>query len=127
VNTVAGRIIVKESGAGVPDLLVVLFDFDPAAHPEEVIAGAEPFGGPGGSSAPSIAIVVSTPPGADRLASVLTDANGRFEITYEDDAFNVGTANERRPDLLLFVLAPEEPGKKFEDRILYTSILIINK
>jgi hypothetical protein len=115
MNTVAGRIVVKESGVGIPDLIVVLFDVDPTSAREELIPGAE---------APPMERVerAERSPGVDRLASVLTDANGAFEVTFDDAEFRIGTPEERRPDLDLLVLAPEEPRKKFEERILYSSV-----
>lgn len=115
MNTIAGRIIVKESGAGIPDLLVVLYDFDPATRTEELIPDAEPL--PGGQASSTDGSRM----GADRLASMLTDANGAFRVTFDDAEFKISTPDERRPDLLIVVLAPEEPGKKFEERILYSS------
>jgi len=34
-NTISGKIILKESGIGIPDLLVVIYDLDPSTKPEE--------------------------------------------------------------------------------------------
>jgi len=38
MNKVSGKIMLKESGVGIPDLLVILFNIDPKTQPEEIIA-----------------------------------------------------------------------------------------
>lgn len=57
MNVVSGRVVVKESGVGVPDLLVVVYDVDPGTRSEDE---ADDRGGGIG----------------DRLGSRLTDAAG---------------------------------------------------
>jgi|GEM_PF-2979475 len=37
MNTVQGKIVVKETGAGCANLLVVIYDLDPNTRPEELI------------------------------------------------------------------------------------------
>lgn len=106
---IAGWVVVKESGLGVPRLLVVINDLDPRTVPEE----AELGGAAGSSYAARLG-------GGDRLGSVLTGPDGAFELTYENTEFQVRN-DERRPDLLVSVLAPEEPGQEPEARVLYTS------
>jgi hypothetical protein len=99
MNTIRGWVIVKESGLGVPRLLVEILDCDPNTSGEE----------PGPSS------------DGDRLGCVVTNTpDGSFELAYDNAEFQVRNA-ERRPDLVLRVLAPEEPGQRLESRILYTS------
>src|SRR5262245_18640532 len=56
-NKISGRVVLKESGAGIPDLLVVIHDVDPGTRPEELI---------------------DAPEDGDRIGSVLTAADGRF-------------------------------------------------
>ncbi len=87
MNTVSGRVVVRETGAGIPNLLVVALDVGAASTAS---AGA-PKGGP-------------VHPGSrhSRLASVLTGEQGQFQLAYEDPA---GGA---RPRLALLVQAPEE-------------------
>ena len=122
MNKVSGRVVLKESGVGIPDLLVVFYDVDPQTRPEEVIAGAEsPI------AAAGFAVAPDDQSGADRLGAVLTSNDGTsskagsFELTYDDSEFQVRNAQERRPDLLMQVLAPEAPGQTLESRVLYVS------
>ena len=42
-------------------------------------------------------------------------------MTYEDAEYRIRNETEKRPDLFLIVLAPEEPGKDLDSRILFTS------
>lgn len=105
MNSISGKIVLKESGLGIPDLLVVVYDVDPGTRPEEIIGGA-----------PDIA--------ADRLGAVITDQTGGFELTYEDDAFRIRNPDERRPDLFLMVFAPEEAGTDLISRLLFTSLMV---
>jgi hypothetical protein len=110
LNKISGRLVLKESGAGIPDLLVVVYDVDPDTRPEETMP-------PMPGSAP--------PPGSqgdgDRLGGVLTKGNGEFELSFEDAEFQTRNAQEKRPDLLLSVWGPEEPGVEPSTRLLYTS------
>lgn len=100
MNAVLGKVVVKETRRGIGDLLVVLYDLDPASQET--------------SFDDSFAFLFDDPasrtwrdlPG-DRIGSVLTDRNGRFAFRYADEEFRVRN-NERRPDLLLLVLAPDE-------------------
>ncbi|WP_369134817.1 hypothetical protein [Modestobacter sp. I12A-02662] len=115
MNVVTGRIVVKDSGVGVPDLLVVLNDVDAGTKAEEPLPSVE-----GGASGPAERAASSLARGADRLGSVLTGPDGRFSITYDDADFRIRN-EEKRPDLQLVVLAPEEPGLAYDDRVLYAS------
>jgi hypothetical protein len=102
-NTVAGRVILKESGVGIPNLLVVLF------------------------SPPGIILFSGAPPTADvsgdRLGSVITGQDGSFALSYDDSDFRIVDPQEQRPDLHLSVFAPEEPGSVPEQLVLFSSIL----
>lgn len=110
MNRISGRVVLKESGAGVPDVLVVIYDLDPGTKTEESIA-----------STASLAVPPESLSGGDRLGSVLTARDGSFELSYEDSEFQIRNSNERRPDLVLQVLGPEEPGQAVEARVLYVS------
>lgn len=95
MNKVIGKVLVRETGQGVPNLVVVLFDRDPTT-PSVPAAGSPP----------------STSPTTDasfgeRIGSVLTGANGDFELTFDSSLFAAGDP-EKRPDLLLGVFAPED-------------------
>jgi len=109
VNAVHGKVTV--AGRGVRDLLVTVYDVDPGTQPEEdlgssnVVPGANTWQGFQG----------------DRLGSALTDQNGTFELTYEDRDFQVRNKEEKRPDLMLVVTAPEEPGVTPCPTILHAS------
>src|SRR5262245_13817132 len=105
MNTIRGKVVVKESGDGVPDLVVVAYDVDPASDPDEDAA----------------ALASSSGLVGDRIGSVLTDEDGAFELDYGDDAFRVGDADERRPDILLTVLAPEDAAVDPGMGVLFTS------
>lgn len=110
-NKISGKVIVKETGVGIPDLLVVILDKD-----RDLLQQPIPIQGPSGDLP------------FDRIGSVLTDENGKFEMEYADDVFRV---NDRdiRPDLVIAVLAPEEPsanlpeGTSEQQRMLYNSNL----
>jgi len=110
MNKIGGRVVLRESNIGIPDLLVVIYDLDPGTQPEEAI----PVAG-------RIAAAAAQQIDGDRLGSVLTGQDGSFELTYENSEFQVRNAKEMRPDLLLSVLAPEEPGQDPQARILYVS------
>src|SRR5688572_22395398 len=110
MNRVSGRIVVKETGAGIPDLLVAFFDLDPHSRAEEDLN--------------PLAVEPGTDRGhgivGSRLGSVLTNADGSFAFEYDDEAFRSGNA-ERRPDLTLMVTAPEDPEERADPKILHAS------
>lgn len=126
MNKISGRVILKETGLGIPDLLVVIHDVDPGTTPEETL----PAGGASSgtrtarttSARGAAAAAASSRAGiGDRLGSRLTSPTGAFDFEYEDEEFQIRNAEERRPDLLLLVVAPEEPGIDEESRVLFTS------
>ncbi len=117
MNRISGKILLKESGVGIPDLLVVVYDVDPNTQPEETIRSSA-----GGINAPLVALGQGFP--GDRLGSVLTGANGAFELTYENSEFQIRNKEEKRPDLFLMVVAPEELGGDLNASILFTSAAI---
>lgn len=141
MNTISGRVVLKETGAGIPDVLVVIYDIDPGTQPEEVIRPTPTRalssedasdGDPTNSVLTAAEVISSTPAparslppqaagGGDRLGSVLTARDGSFELSYEDTEFQIRKPNERRPDLFLQVLAPEEPDQAAESSVLYVS------
>jgi hypothetical protein len=102
-NTVSGRVILKESGVGIPNLLVVLFS------PQPVILLRD---------APPTADV-----SGDRLGSVITGQDGSFALSYDDNEFRIVNPKQGRPDLHLSVFAPEEPGSVPEELVLFSTIL----
>ena len=92
MNTVTGRIVNKESGLGIPDLLISVFDIDPQTTPD-VIARVN----------------TTVQLQADRIGSVLTGPDGHFSLAFDDSAFQ-NEGDEKRPDLALTVEGPEERG-----------------
>lgn len=115
-NTISGKIVLKGSGIPIPDLLVVIYDLDPGQRAEEEFPDPSPIT----RLAPAAA---SRPFMGDRLGSILSAADGTWSLTYEDSEFRVANANEKRPDLQLMVLGPEdsdsgEPIVLFNSKIL---------
>lgn len=128
-NTITGKITLKETGRGIPDLLVVMYDLDPGTKPDEFIRSLT------GSSTGSTSVSNSVKPVTgskkqpvntlgflgDRIGSVLTAQDGTFTIIYTNQEFQVLNETEKRPDLFLMVLGPEESQKTFEDNLIYYS------
>jgi hypothetical protein len=112
-NRISGKIVLKETGIGIPDLLVVIYDLDPGARPEEE------FASPASRSA-------SPPPPllGDRLGSVLTGPDGSWSLGYEDAEFRILNNTEKRPDLQLMVLAPEDADSDKPPTVLFSSKLM---
>jgi hypothetical protein len=122
MNRVSGRVVVRETGLGIPDLLVVIYDVDPGMLTAEQ-AGSSPVG----TTAPNAGMLQRGISG-DRLGSALTDQSGAFELTYEDSDFGdeddeagVPDDEAKRPDLLLLVLAPEDASENGSSSVLYSS------
>ncbi len=123
MNTVQGKIVVKETGAGCPNLLVVIYDIDPDTQPEEVIAA---ISGNALSTVRSASNINVTPKNilgglGDRIGSMLTGQDGGFTFSYEDAEFRIRNKGELRPDLFLLVLAPEQAARSFSDMLLFYS------
>lgn len=123
-NIVSGKILVKESGAGIPDLLVILFDIDNWGDPEERSDGAllrQSATGLNTSTNTGFDVSLLFKMG-DRIGSTLTDASGEFLFDVIPKDFNLPPkTTEQKPDLVLLVLAPEEPGLDINSRLLYLS------
>lgn len=129
VNSITGKITLKETGQGIPDLLVVLYDLDPGTKPDEFIkslTGSSPGSTSVSSSVKAITGGKKEPVNTlgflgDRIGSVLTVQDGSFIITYVNQEFQVLNEIEKRPDLFLLVLGPEESQKTIADNLLYYS------
>lgn len=116
-NALSGKVLLKETGAGIPDLLVVVYDLDPGIRPEE-----------GFPDSPRIDRTAPVPaPGAaalgDRLGSILTSSDGSWSLPYDDADFRRANPSESRPDLQLFVLAPEDADSPNPPTVLFDSKL----
>ena len=108
-NRVSGKVLLKETGVGIPDLLVVIYDLDPGTRPEEEFGG-DPDG-----------VIPSPPHLGDRLGSILTAADGSWSLEYQDREFRILNQNEKRPDLQLMVLGPEDADSNEPAIVLFSS------
>ena len=97
MNKVNGKVLLKEIGVGIPNLLIVVYDLDPQTKIKELLNAVQ--------TNPSLDFWNKIK--GDRLGSVLTNQNGEFELCFEESDFQVKN-KEKRPDLILFVMASEE-------------------
>lgn len=115
-NTVIGRITLKETGAGIPNLVVAVYDHDPGTRPEEDF------------SAPNRAAAISPMPQSlfpgDSLGSVISGVDGSFSLNYDDAEFRIANTTEKRPDLRLMVLGPEDADSDGPPVVLFSSKLL---
>jgi hypothetical protein len=114
---ISGKILHKESGSGIADLLVELFDLDKWSDPEDPKNPSEVAADPAAvidaNDVPSLYKV------AERVASEITDASGQFTFQVTTKDFNLPRKTEQKPDLVLLVLAPDEPGLTLNQRLLH--------
>ena len=110
MNTITGKILIKETGIGIPNLQIVIYDID---NPSQKENWKETF------NAPAAHKLWQSIPG-NRLGSCLTDKNGGFDISFDESIFSNGE-QIKGPDLLLMVLAPEEAKLTTANRILHVS------
>lgn len=111
--TIQGKVVAKESGAGVPGLVVHAFDIDAPVTNQGQTAAAK--------NSPELAF--DTAGGFDSLGSVLTTEDGSFSIRFEAEDFNV-SGKDLRPEILLLVTRPEDAKDKatsLQERALHTS------
>ena len=130
-NTISGKVTLKETGIGIPDILVVIYDLDPTAKPEEFIKSlVNPNPATDGSANEEEVKAITgggKPPMntlgflGDRIGSILTAQDGSFKISYNDQEFQILNEEEKRPDIFLMLLGPEEAGMSLEKNILYYS------
>lgn len=103
LNSIKGKVVLKESGIGIPDLLVIIYDLDPGTRPEEEL-NSQQLG--------------------DNLGSILTSNDGSFLLNYDDVEYRIRNPTEKRPDLLLMVLGPEDSDSDSPPMILFKSKLL---
>lgn len=116
------NVLHKETNKPLPDLLVVLLDLDNFNDLENGAAILTGGPEPGAASAgPDITKLLSNFSSYNRLFSGITDADGKAAATVLPKDFNTGKESEQKPDLLLLVLAAEEPGLDLNKRLLYLS------
>ena len=118
---VAGLVMVKETQIAIPNLQVVLYDLDRYSMPTATRSLSE--------TNPQAVQSMWQQFQGDRLGSVLTDARGAFEFEFDIKDFK-SPGREKKPDLLIFVLAPEDAvidrsglprSLPAQERILYYS------
>lgn len=120
MNIVEGKIVERESYAPLPDLVVVAYDWDQPRVAQQLgldqshlqnLTTAFGADGDGPLRAPELMRFWDELQ-SDRLGSVLTGEDGTFRLEFEDDLFKRRDPQELRPDLILFVLAPEDTAKR---------------
>jgi hypothetical protein len=109
-NHIRGKLLVKESGIGIPNLIVVAYDLDPCTKAEELFELCS-----SGRHRELWAAIQG-----DRLGSIISDEGGTFELEFDDSAFQVRN-REVRPDLLLLVTSPEESNVEVCPLVLHVS------
>src|SRR5688572_23227049 len=100
-NTISGRVVLQEEpDVGIHNVLVVIHDVSRSAMRDDTPPSRD------------ASRLRSTAPSTlgDRLGSRLTDKMGAFSFSFEDDEFRIRNGKQKRPDVLLVVLAPEAPG-----------------
>lgn len=126
-NVVSGKVLHKETRNGLGDLVVELFDLDEWADPEAE-ASPDPR-----RDAASIARDPLSLLGRDitnlyriakRVGCASTKLSGEFVIELTARDFNLSRKTEQKPDLILVVLAPDEPGYDLNKRLLHVSLAI---
>lgn len=105
MNKITGKVLLHETGVGIPNLIVTVYDVDSNTLPQEAVQ----------SKQASLVNFWESLQG-DRLGSVLTGQDGTFVLEYEDKE-----VKDKRPDLLLFVTAPEGPGLDGCSPVLHVS------
>ena len=124
VYQVGIKVLHKETNLGLADLLVVLLDLDAFRDPET--SADTPAVAPGAIGVAvgpvDVAKLLANFASYNRLFSGITDADGKAAATISAVDFNTGKESEKKPDLLLLVFAPEEPGLDFNRRLLYRSL-----
>lgn len=93
MNRVFGRVLVKESRLGIPDLVVAVFDAD--------LKQGSDADTPNSWLDPAVDWTSGI---GDRLGSAVTKRDGSFELIFDDKAIG---PHEQRADLILAVMAPD--------------------
>lgn len=137
MNTITGKVLHTESGMGISNLLVAAYDLDPSAldlpnSPGEVSGqlyklllsspqlsgealksyvaltyyGSRPNSDLGRDTEEDPLLRTPMSIAGDRIGSVITNSHGEFSLTYDDAEFQIND-QELRPDLVVYVLAPE--------------------
>jgi hypothetical protein len=110
MNKVTGKILLEDTATGIPNLVVTVYDIDPNSIPQSASR----------TNATNLVTQFWEHFQGDRLGSVLTDGKGTFVLEYEDSDFQVHNGG-KRPDLMLFVTAPERSGRENCAPVLHVS------
>jgi len=128
-NTITGKVTLKESGVGIPDLLVVIYDIGPGTKPQENFSESSRLKYEKKRN-DTLAPLPETETNlnlGDRIGSVITAQDGSWSLRYEDTEFRILNPPEKRPDLQLLVLAPEDSDSDKPPIVLFSSkVLRIN-
>jgi hypothetical protein len=108
---ISGSVELKESGAGIPGLLIEVYDLDASTPFPAVRAAAL-------SEDRDTALSVAT---GRRVGGVVTDRAGAFQLTYDTGPAVAGSPEGRRPSLFLVVVAPEVAGDDAGSKVLHAS------
>src|SRR5882724_11250984 len=117
-NVVSVKILHKESRTPIANILAYLFDVENWPDPESRDSTRVDTNTSLSLAPDNVAALFKT---CDLIGSALTDDAGkcRFDVIPKD--FNLPGRTEEKPDLLLVVLAPEEPGLDLRKRVLHFS------
>jgi hypothetical protein len=123
-NTIAGKVLHKETRQGLGDVLVELFDLDEWGDPEGIDSPRTARDATTIANDPMSLIeggVASLYKRAKRVGSASTRPSGEFVIQLTAKDFNLSRKPEQKPDLILLLLAPDEPGLDLNKRLLHFS------
>lgn len=120
MKRIFGRVLVKETNVGIPDLVIAVFDVDSTVS--SVVQPTTLTAAPANTDL-SPALLSSL---HNRLGSILTDASGNFDLPISDETA-VHYGKDQVPDLVVAVFAPEDSydgspiPRPAEQRLLYLS------
>ncbi|MDH4473993.1 MAG: hypothetical protein QE487_15405 [Fluviicola sp.] len=110
---ITGKIVVKETGAGIPNLVVRAFDID-------VVSGKSKIASFFSSGDQQVDQLLPY----DSLGSVLTSDDGVFSLEFEEADFTLSD-KELRPDIFIMIEAPDdvlsENNADTVNRVMHTS------
>jgi hypothetical protein len=114
MHSISGRVVLKESGVGIPDLLVGVYDLGKDAQADKIWAQRIKDGNPASMAA---------------LGTVLTNDAGEFALTHDGHGDPGGqkegqSLKNGRRNLFLMILAPEESGKDLNSWLLFSSAAV---
>jgi len=99
-TTVSGKAVLKESGVGIPNLVVMIFQSNSETTD--------------GTSAAKKTREKS-------VGSALTDANGRWMISFDDSDVKGKATDAKRPSLFVSVRAPDDADSKLDSVVFFKS------